>query len=674
MVFKDTHLCAPAANFFNEHGVYTKLVPETTSWYNFWDEERRRCLEGYTSSNGIQITGYHYFYLNYYRIQRAVETTVRGRKIKRRESMFPRFYDGDYEFYWLVDICRYGISKEQLASIGLNIDIHPDDIHGGKDLVVLKARRKGYSYKLSSMLGRNYYFLKESNNFAFAFDKKYLEGDGIYQKFLDGMAFIDDNTAFTQPKLVDRAASLEVKSGYKINENGTDIVRGTQNLVMGISLKDNPDGARGKAGEIVMFEEMGKFPGLKTAWDITSHTVHEGEDDLGIMFAFGTGGTEGADFDGAEELFFNPKENGCIRINNKWDDGADGTWCGYFVPVYRNLPGYMDADGNSLEQAAIANEMKIREEKKQSKRTNTYSQYIAELPFNPREAVLAFDINILPTQELLEQRNSVEVHKRWTYGTPGDLYLDKDGKAKFKPNLDRKPVLKFPHTKEDSTVGCPVIYEAPVRVNGEIPAGLYVACHDPYAQDGDGVSLGSTYIIKRTNNFSPTLNDCIVASYVGRPSSQDEYNRTMFMLLEFYNAKLGFENDRGDVVGYARRYKKLHYLHEQFSFLDKKELQGQTKRAYGMNMTKARKEQGEIYLRDWLLTPLQTDEDGNQKLILNTIVDPALLDELIKFNYNGNFDRAMSLIIGMYFLKEVHNKQVQDARKQKHEDFFNRFA
>lgn len=676
-MFKDTWQCSPAANYYAEHGVYTKLVEGTKEYYDYWDEQERRCLEGWVTPNGIPLTGYHYFYLNFFRIDRSTTKIIRGRKIKQRDYLQPRFYDGDWEFFWLVDIARYGISKkdyQHLKDIGFDLDIHPDDLEGGKNLVVLKARRKGYSYKVASMATRNYFFLGRSKNFMLAFDKKYLQGDGIYQKFLDGMAFVDEKTPFTQPRVVDKAASLEIKSGYKVVEDGTEITKGKQSYVAGVSLKDNPDGARGKAGELVVFEEMGKFSGLKTAWDITSHTVNEGDEALGLMIAFGTGGTEGADFEGAQELYFEPEENHCIRINNKWDDGADGTWCGYFVPVYKNLPGFMDEDGNSLEDLAIEYEMKQRAIKKKAKRGEAYTQYIAELPFNPREAVLSFDTNLLPTRELIEQRNDVEVHKRWTSGVAGYLVETKEG-IKFQYSTDAKPVYKFPHNKQDDVTGSIVIYEAPKKINGKIPNNLYYACHDPYAHDQttNSASLGVTYVIKRTNNFSTNYNECIVASYVGRPDTQDEYNRNMFLLAEYYNAKIGFENDRGDTVGYARRHKKLHLLQEQFTFDDKKQLQGKTKRAYGMNMTKERKLQGEIYLRDWLLTPTEVLEDGTKRLILHTITDPALLDEMIKFNHTGNFDRVMALIVGMYHKQELYNKEVKKVREKQHEEFFNRF-
>lgn len=1011
MRFKDTYKFSERAIYFDEHGYYTDLVPGTKDWYEFWEEERRRCLEGY-EVDGVKITGYHYNYLNYFRIDRSVEVTEGGRTYKKREFGRPDFYDSDYDFFWLCEIARKGISKEEYEKLNLGVDIHPDDLKGEKQLTVLKARRKGYSYKsqpnsqlietpsgkvpmgdlrvgdyvlgsngkptlitevhpqgskevfkvtlrdgrsalcsddhlwtvkdykgnvrtlttrelrsvkliknkdkpnqyyhwyisnpdpieyeekelpidpyimgvylgdgsatnsifqitsndeeiikevskrlpddlyvnkrsdiqytvvskvrgynqylrklsslnlrksslskfipdiylqgsvkqrfdllkglmdtdgtsskegsarfntsseqlkedmcrllaslgirykvtttncsewsdnthwvisittdkeifnlerkqrnirgrgydfnkipiisiesmgyeeeqtcitvdaddhlylsenyvvthnCASMLCRNYFHIRRSKNFVFAYDKKYLEGDGIYQKFLDGMAFIDEHTPFAQPRLITRPAQMLVKSGYITVEKGKEIEKGYQSIVQGISLKDNPDGARGRAGELILFEEMGKFPGLKKAWDVTHHTVKEGADSLGLMIAFGTGGTRGADFTGAEELFFNPEENDCMRINNKWDDGADGTWGGFFVPIYANLRGFIDKDGNSLIDEAIAYENRQREiKKKGSKSSNTYTQYIAETPFKPREAVMSFDMNLLPTQELIEQKNSVEVGKRWQFGTAGILY-ESDGQVKFRMDADAQPIYRYPHNNSDNLDGAVVVYEAPFRINGEVPNDLYILCHDPYAQDTSSdtskMSLGAAYVIKRNNTLSPTMNECIVASYVGRPQTLDDYNRNLFLLAEYYNAKIGFENDRGDVIGYAKRFKKLHLLEEQFSFLDKKELQGRTRRPYGMNMTQRRKEDGEIYLRDWLLTPISNYDDGSQTLVLHTIVDPALLEELIRYNKKGNFDRVMALMIGMYHLKEKFNKQVEEVVRNEHEEFFDR--
>jgi hypothetical protein len=292
----------------------------------------------------------------------------------------------------------------------------------------------------------------------------------------------------------------------------------------------------------------------------------------------------------------------------------------------------------------------------------------------PSEATLSVDMNIFPTADLVAQRNSIKVERRYNFGVPGVLY-EAEKHIKFKPDPDLKPVLKFPHTKEDNLNGCVVIYEVPFRnADAEVPNHMYVAVHDPYGQDKSSTmeSLGATYIIKRSNSFSETFHDCIVASYIGRPATQDDYNRNMFMLAEYYNAKIGFENDRGDVVGYARRHKKLHLLEETFKFMDNKELQGKSTRSYGMNMTENRKRQAEVYIRDWLITTITQFENGEKTLILHTIVDPALIEELIKFNHKGNFDRVSALMVGMYHLKEKFNQEVKIKKPIKHEEFFSR--
>ena len=672
--FTDTHLFQETANHYRKHGCYTFLTPKTKRSSDFWKEERRRCIEGYTV-NGVTITGHHYHFLNYFPIMRAVEREEGKRKYKKREFDFPNFYDSDYDYFWCCEIARKGIDEESYKALNLDVEIHPDDLKGELQMVVLKARRKGYSYKNASMLCRNYYHIARSKNFVFAFDKKYLEGDGIFQKVIDGIAFIDEHTPFQQPKLIDRPGQMYFKSGYREIKNGIPIDKGFQSMIQAISLKDNPDGGIGRGGDLILYEEMGKFPGLKNAWNTTHHTVKEGKDALGLMIAFGTGGTEGADFEGAENLFYEPEENGILRIHNQWDEGAHNTYCGFFLPIYKNLPGFMDEHGNSIVEKAIEYEEGQRKIRKSSKDSSGYSHYVASTPFMPREAIMSFDVNLFPTMELTEQKNKVAAKRLWATGVPGYLY-EGDGGVKFRMNSDLEPVYKYPHSKNDDVTGCVVIYEAPVRINGFVPKDLYIAVHDPYAQDTSAdlarASLGATYIIKRTNNFSLTFNECIVASYVGRPASRDEYNRNLFMLVEYYNAKLGFENDRGDVYGYAKRYKKLHLLEPQFSFLDKKELQGKTRRPYGMNMNQKRKEEAEIYTRDWLMTPLQTNDDGSEVLVLHTIYDPALLEELIKYNKKGNFDRVSAIFIGMYHLKEKYNQKVKAIRESRHDEFFNR--
>tara|TARA_R110000824_G_scaffold3864_1_gene18522 strand:+ start:7819 stop:9789 length:1971 start_codon:yes stop_codon:yes gene_type:complete len=638
--FTNTDRVRPSAVSFLTNGYFTNALPGTKEYYEFWDEEKNRCLYGYTIDD-IHVTGFHYFYLNYCPIDRAVDEVLPdGTTQAKRERTFPRFYDGDWEYFQEIDKAR-----------GTN-----------KHMIVLKARRKGYSYKAGSMLARNYFFVKNSKNFVFAASKEFLIGDGLLSKAWDFLAFIDDHTAWSQPRLKDR--EMHKMSGYKKKVNGLEIEMGMKSQIMGVSLKDNPDKVRGKAGELVFFEEAGSFPGLLKAWEVTMPTMRQGAKTLGMMVAFGTGGTEGSDFEAMEEIFYNPAAYDCMDYDNIWDEGAIGTKCGYFIPIQKNLDGFIDDDGNSLEEKAVNYEEQMRDKKKGAADAKSLDQYIAEHPFSPQEATLRVTANLFDVASLQEQYNNIKARNLQAIGTIGKFYYGKDGDIKFTPDGDIKQIIKYPHRKDDDTTGGVVIYEAPYRnAQGQVPLNMYVICHDPYGQNqsADSTSLGAAYVLKRPNNISQP-DDIIVASYVGRPLTQDEYNKNLFMLADYYGCKIGFENDRGEVIAYAKRHRKLHRLQEEFEMLDKKDLRSKTvKRQYGMHMTEARKRQGEIYIRDWLNTNRSTDDKGNQTLNLHKIYDPALLLELIKFNHKGNFDRVMAFMIGMYHTRELYNAEIKEV-------------
>jgi len=624
---------------FINHGYYTDALPGTREYFEFWDEEKKRCMYGYTKDE-LHVTGFHYFYLNYCPIDRAIDETLPDGTIQsKRERTFPAFYDGDWQYFQEIDKARAA----------------------NKHMIVLKARRKGYSYKAGSMLARNYFFIKNSKNFVFASSKEFLIGDGLLSKAWEFLSFIDDHTAWAQPRLRDREMSK--MSGYKKKVNGVDIEMGMKSQIMGVSLKDAPDKVRGKAGELVFFEEAGSFPGLLKAWEVTMPTMRQGAKTLGLMVAFGTGGTEGSDFEAMEEIFYQPAAYDCMEYENVWDEGAMGSTCGYFIPIQTNLDGFIDDNGNSLDLDAVEYEKGMREKKKGAADAKSLDQYIAEHPFSPQEATLQVTANLFDIASLQEHYNRLKANDLHSVGTYGNLYYGAKGEIKFTVDGDARPLLKFPHRKDDHIKGNVVVYEAPYK-NREMqtPHNMYIVCHDPYGQNqsADSTSLGAAYVIKRINNISKP-DDLIVASYVGRPDTQDEYNRNLFLMADYFNAKIGFENDRGEVIAYAKRHRKLHRLEEEFEMLDKKELQSRTvRRQYGMHMTEARKRQGELYIRDWLNSVRRTNEDGTQTLNLHKIYDPALITELIKFNHAGNFDRVMAFMIGMFHTRELYNAEVKE--------------
>jgi len=658
-----------AALKFQEQGYYCDAPRGTKAYKDYWDEQRNRCLNGY-SVGGKRITGYHYYYLNFTRIDRVVE----GEKGADKKMGPPRFYDWDYNYFWAVDIARFGISQPDYEDLNLDVDIQ--DLSGGNHLVVIKGRRKGYSYKAASMLSRNFHLKSNSKNYAMASEKEFLTNDGLLSKTWDNLSFMEEYTPFGQPKLSDQ--KMKKIAGYKEKKRGIEVEKGTKNQIIGVSLKDDPEKARGKGGELGFFEEAGKFPGLLKAWEVCRPSYEQGEYTTGSMIGYGTGGTEGANYEGLEELFYNPESYNVLPIRNKWDSGAESNSCSFFVPAYTNMDGHMDDEGNSKVESAKASINAEREKKEEADDPRAYNQFIAEFPFNPQEATLRVDNNILPTAELNNWRAKIIADNKHEALTPGRLYRGDEGEVKFRPDKSVNPIFKFPTPKKSDRKGGVVIKETPYKTaEGDIPNNMYLLCHDPYAHDGspDGSSLGATYVIKRINNIDMTYANCIVASYVGRPLTQDEYNRNLFLLAEYYNGKIAFENNRGNVMEFAKNHNLLSYLHEKPDINENKQRsRPRTTRKYGLAMSgKNMKNQAEVYLKDWLIEQYGKSPDGSRELILNKILDPALLKELANYNQDGNFDRVSALMIGMFFLRQLENQRVTAKTPiQEHSDFFER--
>lgn len=452
-----------AAIFFEEHGTYTLAPPGTTDYVKYWDEETNRCLYGYVAPDGDSISGYNYFYLNYSPIVKLseVEYTDRyGNKRKRRERIvkFPSFWDYDYYYFNAIDE-----AEEQ-----------------GKHLCVLKARQKGYSFKGASMLVRNYELIPDSKNFAVASDQKYLIGDGLLNKAWKIMDFIDRNTAWSKQRLT--STRLERVAGFKVtDEFGKQTEQGYLSSITGITLKNDAEKLRGTRGKLVLFEEGGKFPDLETAWRVEQPAV-ETDDGVafGLMIAFGTGGTEGAAFDGLKKLFYTPKAFNCVSFPNIWDDGQEQTECGFFVPSWANMDSvdengvqrFMDKDGNSLRSKAVDELIKQRNIVKDGGASQTsIDRYISERPLKPQEAVLEIGKNIFPRKLLMNQLTRIRTNEKLrNMKHIVDLAWDGEGsvKATEKKSGD---IITYHLKKDDKPHGSVVIWEYPIK---DPPFGLYI--------------------------------------------------------------------------------------------------------------------------------------------------------------------------------------------------------
>ena len=279
------------------------------------------------------------------------------------------------------------------------------------------------------------------------------------------MDFINTHTAWAKRRQV-KNTDLHRRASYKALVNGKEVEKGYKSEIQGVTLKNDPDRARGKRGKLILFEEGGKLPGLLQAWEVARPSVEQGRASIGLMVAFGTGGTEGANFEGLQELFENPKGHNILAVNNVWDEGTTDKQCGFFVPEYSNLEGYYDKDGNSdIVHAKKSIELERDRITKHSKDLNTIKRHVAEHPMTPREAMMQLEGNMFPAQDLLGVLARLELDSKYEDTLfKGRMVIDPEGNIDFREDKDLRMIYTYPLAKGDPKDAPVIIYEMPVLV------------------------------------------------------------------------------------------------------------------------------------------------------------------------------------------------------------------
>lgn len=522
------------------------------------------------------------------------------------------------------------------------------------------------SFKGASMLVRNYELIPGSKNFAVASEQKFLIGDGLLTKAWQIMDFIDKNTAWAKQRLV--STRMERVAGYKVtDEFGKQTEQGYLSSITGITLKNDPERIRGTRGKLVLWEEGGKFPSLLDAWRIEQPSV-ETDDGIafGLMIAFGTGGTEGSSFTGLKELFYKPNAYNVLSFPNIWDDNAEQTKCGFFVPSWSNLESfdddgnyvYMDSDGNSIKEKAIENLIEQRNKIKDGGASQqSIDRFISERPIKPREAVLELGKNIFPRKLLLDQLTRLRTNtKLRNMKHIVDLNWDGNGQitATEKKTGD---ITEYPLKKGDKPHGSIVIWEYPVK---DPPFGLYIGGCDPYDHDDSFTnSLGSVFIFKRVK-AGEAWTDVIVAEYSGRPDTAEEYYENVRKLLVFYNARLLFENERKGIYPYFTNKHCDYLLADQpDKIISEVFKDSKVQRRKGCHMTKAIRAYGEGLILEWLLEEYEPGHPNVER-----IYSEPLIEELIENDGVKNVDRVIALCMVMIYREELYQVKVSKSQEE----------
>lgn len=643
--FKDIAPFREPALMFDKYGYYTDAAVDTAEYNRYWDEQEKRCLEGYTVDD-IRITGDHYWYLNFSRIDKK-DNNETGKKTTQKIEGFPDFWDGDYIYYHVLDIARNGITKEAYEKLKLPVKIKEEDLAGGKHLGVLKTRRRGYSYKNAALATKYYSLIRKSTIYLTAFEKELFST--IVAMTSQNLNFLSEHTGFGKTRdYINKltADNFHIEASYKKTlPDGKEIKKGYLSQIKAISFKDDPNSLRGKSASLVLFEEAGSFPILKDAWNITRPSLEDGKFITGTMIAFGTGGDAGSmDF---IDMFNNPEPYNMIALENVWSDNKAGTFVSFFAPDYLNRVGFIDKNGNSDWEGAKAYETSKREHIiKTSNDSSIIDKRKAEYPFTPEEAVLSINANKFPVGDLANQLAKIESNRKYFDAEfNGSFIINELNEPEFRIDTKAIPIRSFPPRGGEDISGCITIWEHPYKNSDDkVPYGMYVAGIDPVALEEapTSTSINSTFIFN-------TMTNTIVAEYSGRLNNSKEYYEQVRRLIKYYNAVLLYENMVTGIFDYFDYKEELYLLADPPQILANLISDSRVKRKKGCHMTPAVKAHGVDLINNWLR------DDGNEEGVSNVynIRSAGLLKELINYNKEDNFDRVFGLIMTLLQANET---------------------
>lgn len=666
-IWVNTEPFREAGNQFITTGRYTDALPGTLEFDRFWDQEFTRCIEGYEVS-GAKITGKHYFYLNYCLINKVNLTDDnRGKRKVSKGFLLPDFWDGDYEYFWFLDIAENGIDPLLLPKLHLNNKVLWTE--GGKSMIVGKARRRGFSYKNAATIAWEYTFVKKSLTLVAAYDKKYLFSEiGIFTKVMDMLNHLNTNCpAFKRSRLVNKVADGRIKSGYiEYTDDGTELSKGHQSSITCVSFMNNPDAARGADASKIIVEEAGTFVNWNESYYAMEPSIKAGDYYTGMMIIFGTGGDMEAGTIDFAEMYYNPDNYNMMPFENVWDEeGLRDKSAGFFFPMFQNYEGAYDKNGNSDIPKAKELLSKLRENKKaKAKSPDEYLRHTTEYAWSPSEAFQIISNNVFPTEDLRRQLGLCMTKDEYK-GICGKMAYDSNGNPEFVPDLSLRPLEYRDKTLDKS--GCIQIWEKPTP---GISYNLYTGGLDPYATDEANYSdsLGSLFIFKRYALGEET-HDLPVAEYTGRPQNFKEFYDQCILLIEYYNASCLYENNINNFKTHCENKHKLHLLSRTPSVV--KAASNQHTNTYGIrvvgNSYSSVKNELITYVNNWLR---EEYEDGKSNVY--KIKSIGLLQELITYNSRGNFDRFISFSLAL--IRSVELTKIQpafkDSYKRNGRDFF----
>lgn len=667
-VFVGTEIFSRVADFYEKHGCYCLEPDDSPNAIKFWQREMDRRIKGvqaycklyikdipaYLAAKSdaerkallhkVRITGDHYNYLNYGRIERAPNEKERkqldkeGRFKVNTVEGFPRFWDGDY---WNFKI------DELIANNSCN-------------LCKAKARRKGFSYKRGSQAANTINANKNVTVTLAADQMDYLTEKGATSYMVKvNLDWYEDKTYWRRGYLSENF-DKGIELGYKKSKEGQKAF-GFRSKLLSVAIGKNESAAVGKKAIETDFEEAGKCPNLQKALDVMMSNSESGAMRIGTIRVYGTGGTKGANWEAFSNCFYNPGKNDMLPMENIWDANSRHAVCGFFFPQMWDYEPFIE-DGNSLLFASWKDDYDKKRGAEKEKDAGEYNIYVGQRANSPNEAFTNTQENIFHSPELTNHINAIKYDKSNHFYEDGWYILD-DGRVRFVTKQEcieraifgsdrfHEYITDVPHNSKTDVHGCIREFYSPIPNDGN----LYFISYDPYRVDKNKEevstknSLASFQIWMRINNKTPYMGKRLVASYCGRLDTMEAVDKLVLYACLRWNCKVLYEAGTGELV---TNFKKWGYrdklLKDPSSYINRS-VDGPRITGYGIVIGDGDiKLEGMRMVRDFLYEIVGKTSDDTPIYRFNQIYDISFLLELDRFIFGRNADRLSSAIVAMF--------------------------
>lgn len=687
--FVNTELFNEAARTYQATGKYTQFKVDSIPHRQFRRRECDRRRNGFSapcwqnpdgSIEDVWITGGHYNFLNYTRMERTDESSVivteHGATAKKIYS-FPSFIDAQFWTWQIIEFCR----------------------RNGLHLIIDKTRRGGFSYIMAADSSNEVNLSKHKVVIHVAADNKYLIKQGGLSDFaVNNLKFFEEKTPFKRGIYSPTTDSF--KLGYRM-KNGVEADDSWSSSLLSVSANNNPDCAIGKDAVTIKVEELSTMQNFDEFMNVTEPTMTVGTRTTGTLMAWGT--ATAANMQIFEQNFYNPRAFGFMAFENVFDNDARNEVCGFFKSYAWGLEGEIDGvkgfdeDGNSNLRIGLQLAARERVEKKKTAKTFAeYLNYLGQRALFPAESFSSASENIFSSEALNKFEDKLRVDNSYKFYTDGELFEDGTKKIYFKSNARiriENPDMKtydyiqgVPRRGNEDPHGCIRVWFAPEyeetyindRLVRSILPGTYVAVYDPVGIDKDKKEItdrhshNSIFVIempRERNGFKPKL----CAAYYGRTEQLEEADEKFYRLCKWYNC-IGtglVEINRGETVSNFRKWKATKYLGYEPLYVWDSAVKEKVSTSYGYNIGSGPKKlDGLRLLKEFLYEVIGKNEFGEDIYVFERFLDYQTILELKKFNAEGNFDRISSLILlGIYWKSiDIKGKRELASRKKVTED------